>query len=120
MFDLFRRLKARFSAGFESAKAQPPLGYFQGLNEAQIMVMIELAARRAHDAGVSAEKSRTEAILTAPGAAIFPDLAADLLRGQATAAQAIQVLSRAENDAATRAATIKSNLIESSNASTIH
>jgi hypothetical protein len=70
--------------------------------------------------GVVAEKARIEAILTVPGAAIFPDLAADLVRGPATSAQAIQILERAEADAATRAATIKSNMVESANAPTRH
>jgi hypothetical protein len=115
-----------FRHGYEQARAedralaQPPLGYFAGLNEAQLMTMIELAARRARDEGVVAEKARVSAILTAPGAAHFPEIAMDLLRGPATCDQAIQVLSRAENDAATRAGIIKSNLIESSNAPTIH
>ena len=108
----------RFWDGFdaaraeERAKAQPPLGYFQGLNEAQIITMIELAVRRARDEGVSAEKARVGAILTAPGAATFPEIAADLVLGPATGDQAVMVLARA--------GLIKSNLIESSNAPTRH
>ena len=71
------------------------------------------AVRAAFADGVAAEKARVEAILTTSGAAMFPDLAADLVRGPATTAQAIAVFNRAENDAATRAAAIKSHLLES-------
>ena len=115
-----------FRHGYEQARAeararaQPPLGYFAGMNEAQIIFMVELAARRAHDAGVSAEKARVSAILTAPGAAHFLEIAMDLALGPATGEQAVIVLARAESDAAIRAGIIKSNLLESSNASTIH
>jgi hypothetical protein len=82
--------------------------------------MVELAARRAHDAGVSAEKARVSAILTAPGAATFPEIAADLVLGPATGEQAVMVLARAEADAATRAALLKSSPLESANANTLH
>jgi hypothetical protein len=64
--------------------------------------------------------ARVEAILTAPEAAMFTDLAADLVRGPATSDQAIKVLARAENDAAKRAALLKSSPLESANAPTIH
>lgn len=126
MRKFFALCRDAFLHGYEQARAQsrvkqqPLLGYFQGLNEAQIMTMIELAARRAHDAGVSAEKARVGAILTAPGAATFLEIAADLVLGPATGEQAVMVLARAEADAATRAGLIKSNLIESANAPTFH
>jgi hypothetical protein len=118
----FRRgyAAARARSSARAQPAQPPLGYFAGMNEAQIIFMVELAARRAHDAGVAAEKARVSAILTAPGAAHFLEIAVDLVRGPATGEQAVIVLARAEADAATRAGIIKSNLLESAGASTVH
>jgi hypothetical protein len=70
--------------------------------------------------GVAASRTRIETILRAPGATTFVEIAVDLALGDATAAQAAAVLSRAEADAATRAGIIKSNLLESANAPTIH
>jgi hypothetical protein len=93
---------------------------FAGLNETEVKASIAAALRAAHDEGAKAERSRIEAILTAPGAAMFPDLAADLLRGPASAAQAIAVLDRTETDAAKRAALLKLSPLESANAPTIH
>jgi hypothetical protein len=85
------------------------------LDEAIKAALID-AVRAAFADGVAAEKARVEAILTTSGAAMFPDLAADLVRGPATTAQAIAVFNRADADAATRSAAIKSNLLESANA----
>jgi hypothetical protein len=109
---------AAFRHGYEAAraKAQPPLAGFLGETEDEIKAMLAALIRAAHDEGVAAEKARVSAILTAPGAAMFPDLAADLVRGPATGAQAIAVLARAEADAATRAGLMKSNLLESASA----
>ena len=76
--------------------------------------------RAAFADGVAAEKARVEAILTAPAAAMFIDLAADLVRGPATAAQAAGVLARAETDAAKRASLLKTSLLESASAPAIH
>ena len=72
--------------------------------------------------GVAAEKARIEAILRAPGAATFREIAMDLVLGPASSAQAVGVLARAEADAATRAGSIKSDLLEraSSDQPTIH
>ena len=69
--------------------------------------------RGAFDSGVAAERTRIEAILQAPGAKTFPDIAVDLVLGPATGEQAAKVLARADADAATRAGLIKSNLLES-------
>jgi hypothetical protein len=125
MFDL----KGTFWSGFDAArasaraKAQPsPLA--TALEEffasAPFKDAIAALIKAAFEDGVQHERARIEAILTAPGAATFPEIAADLLRGPATGAQAIQVLERAEADAATRAAAIKSNMVESANAPTRH
>ena len=70
--------------------------------------------------GVVAEKARVSAILTAPGASTFPEIAADLVRGPATGEQAVIVLARAEADAATRAALLKSSPLESATTTTFH
>ena len=117
-----------FWSGFDAAratarsKAQPsPLAaaleeYFAS---APFKAAIAEIIKGSFNDGLAAEKSRIEAILTAPGAAIFPDLAADLIRGPATSAQAIQVFERAEADAAKRAALMKSSLPEPS-AHTVH
>ena len=126
MFDL---LKGAFWDGFDAArasaraKAQPsPLAsaleeYFAS---APFKSAIAEIIKGAFTDGVSAEKARVSAILQTPGAAHFPEIAMDLALGPATGQQAIQVLSRAEADAATRAATIKSNMVESANAPTRH
>ncbi len=74
----------------------------------------------AYASGMAAERIRIEAILQAPGAATFPDIAIDLVLRPATGAQAAKVLARAESDAAARAAAIKSNLLESANIATLH
>jgi hypothetical protein len=95
------------------AKAQPPLGYFAGLNEAQIMTMIELAARRAHDAGAQAERTRIAEILKLPGAHRHPRLAASLALAESISAeQATQVLAVAECDVLTRLQPTESSQLE--------
>jgi hypothetical protein len=106
-----------FRHGYEQAraearaKAQPPLGYFAGLNEAQIMTMIELAARRAHAAGAQAERTRIAEILKLPGAHRHPRLAASLALAEIISAdQAAQALAVAESDALTPPATESSPL----------
>lgn len=105
-------------------RAQPaPLASghpFEGATEAEIKAALAAATRGAYDEGVSAEKARVCAILTAPGAATFPEIAMDLALGAATGAQSLAVLSRAGTDAAKRAALLKSSLLESANAPAIH
>jgi hypothetical protein len=125
---MFDRIRASFWDGFDAARASArakaqssPLAsaleeYFAS---APFKAAIASIIRAAFADGVAAEKARIEAILTAPGAAIFQDLVADLLRGPATAAQAAAVLARAEDDAAKRAALMKSSLPEPS-AHTVH
>jgi hypothetical protein len=136
MFDLFRRLRAastrfadEFWRGFEEARAQsearaqpvPLAGHpLAGLNETEIKATIAAALRGSFDEGARSERSRIEAILTAPGAKTFPEIAVDLVLGPASSAQAVAVLARADADAATRAGIIKSNLLESANAPTLH
>jgi hypothetical protein len=119
------RFGEAFWAGFEQARAesraraQPPLDAgnpFEGQTEAEIKATLAAAIRGAFDEGVSAEKARVGAILTAPNAAQFLELAADLALGPATSDQAIKVLTRAESDAATRAGLIKSNLLDRASA----
>jgi hypothetical protein len=114
---MFERLRAAFWAGFESARtedrarAQSALGYFAGLNEDQIRTMIELAVRRAHDAGAQAERTRIAEILKLPGAHRHPRLAASLALAESISAdQAAQVLAVAESDALTPPATESSPL----------
>jgi hypothetical protein len=118
-----------FWAGYDAARAraQPALAPgnpFAGLSEDEIKAMIEPAMRAAYvegvAVGVTAERARVTEILQAPGAAHFLEIAVDLALGQATGEQAIQVLARAEADAATRAGIIKSNMVESANAPTRH
>jgi hypothetical protein len=119
---MFDRIRAAFWEGFESARAeararaQPapiaPGNAFDGMSVEEIKTVLAAALRGSYDEGVAAEKARVEAILAAPAAAIFPDLAADLVRGPATCEQAITVLARAEADAATRAGAIKSNILD--------
>jgi hypothetical protein len=92
---------------------------FADLNETEVKASLA-AIRGAYDAGVAAERTRIEAILQAPGASTFPDIAVDLVLGPATAAQAAGVLARAETDAAKRASLLKTSLLESANASAIH
>jgi hypothetical protein len=121
MFELkaaLAKFTAAFWTGFEQARARSaplaPGNPFAGLNETVVKATIEAALRGSYDAGMAAEKARVEAILAAPGAAMFPDLAADLLRGPASAAQAIAVLDRTQTDAAKRAALLKPTLLEAS------
>jgi hypothetical protein len=113
---------ARFR-GFAEARAQSvPLDAgnpFADLNETEVKASLA-AIRGAYDAGVAAERTPIEAILQAPGASTFPDIAVDLVLGPATAAQAAGVLARAETDAAKRASLLKTSLLESANASAIH
>jgi hypothetical protein len=113
-----------FWQGFEEARAesgataQPaPANPFE--SEAVKAALIDVV-RAAYANGVAAERARTSEILNAPGAPTFHEIASDLLLGDATAAQAAAVLSRASADAATRAAAIKSNLLESANVATLH
>jgi len=124
MGKFFALCATAFRHGYEQARAQPAPGaagqIFAGLTEEQIRAQLAAALRGSFDEGVAAEKARVEAILTAPGAAMFPDLAADLVRGPATGAQAIVVLDRAEVDAAKRAALLKSSPLECASAPTIH
>jgi hypothetical protein len=70
--------------------------------------------------GQNAEKARVTEILQAPGASTFLEIAVDLALGNASGTQAAGVLARAEADAATRAAAIKSDLLESANVATLH
>jgi hypothetical protein len=97
-------------------------GPFAGMSEDDIKSTLAAALRGSFDEGVAAGKARVEAILTAPGAATFREIAMDLVLGPASSAQAVGVLARAEADAATRAGSIKSDLIEraSSDQPTIH
>ena len=118
---------AKFTAAFweARAKAQPaPLDAspFDGMNVDEVKIVLAAALRGSYDEGVAAEKARVEAILAAPGATLFADLAADLVRGPATAGQAARVLERASADAATRAGLVKSNVLEraSADAPTLH
>ena len=126
---MFDRIRASFWDGFDAvraearAKAQPsPLA--AALEEffasEPFKAAIASIIRGAFADGVVAEKARVVEILQAPGAATFPEIAMDLALGPATGEQAVMVLAQAEADAATRAGIIKSNLLESSNASTIH
>jgi hypothetical protein len=104
-------------------RAEPgPLdeGHSLGEIEEKVKAALAAASRGAFVEGVSAEKARVCAILTAPGAATFPEIAMDLALGAATGAQAVAVLSRAETDAAKRAALLKSSLLERANAPAIH
>jgi hypothetical protein len=124
MIKAWAKFTAAFWEGFAAARAEsrPPLAAAldQFFQSAPFKAAIASIIRAAFADGVTAEKARIEAIMTAPGAAHFPEIAMDLVRGPATSAQAIQVLERAEADAATRAATIKSNMVESANAPTRH
>jgi hypothetical protein len=83
---------------------------------AEVETALAEAVKGAFDSGVHAERARVAEILQAPNAAHFLELAADLALGPATGEQAAKVLARAENDAATRAGLIKSNLLESTRA----
>jgi hypothetical protein len=111
-------------ASWLGRRAQPATfaaGPFDGQSEEQIKATLAAALRGAHDEGRASEKARVTSILTAPNAAHhFLDLAVDRALGDATAAQAAAVLSRAETDAATRATLLKSSPLESANAPTIH
>jgi hypothetical protein len=89
---------------------------FKGFSEEEVKATLEAGLRGAFDAGRQAERDRIAAILQAPGASTFREIAMDLALGDATSAQAIAVLTRAETDAATRAGVIKSNLIERASA----
>jgi hypothetical protein len=126
---MFDRIRASLWDGFDAArasaraKAQPsPLAsaleaFF---SSEPFKSAIASIIKGAFEDGVAAEKARVSAILTAPGAAHFLEIAVDLVRGPATGAQAIQVLARAEADAATRAALLKSSPLESATATTFH
>jgi hypothetical protein len=112
-----RNLWVRFASWF-GRRAQPaPLaaGPFSGSEEG-IKAELAVRIRGAFDSGVAAERTRIEAILQAPGAKTFPEIAADLVLGPASSAQAAGVLARAEADAATRAGIIKSNLLDRASA----
>jgi hypothetical protein len=98
-------------------------GHPLGESEEEVKATLAAAIRGAFDSGVAAEKARVTEILQAPGASgTFMEIAADLVLGPATAAQASAVLARAEADAATRAGAIKSNILEraSADAPTLH
>jgi hypothetical protein len=100
-------------------RPQPvPIAAGQHIDE--IKTALAGVVQSAFDAGVATEKARVASILTAPKAAMFLDLAADLALGQATAAQAIGVLERTEADAAKRASLLKSLPLESGNSLTLH
>jgi hypothetical protein len=110
-------------ASWLGRRPQPVLfaaGHPLGESEEEVKATLAAAIRGAFDSGVAAEKARVAEVLQAPGAATFHEIAADLLLGDATAAQAVAVLSRAEADAATRAGAIKSDLLESANVATLH
>jgi hypothetical protein len=118
-----------FKQGFDAARAEArakaqPSPLAAALEEffasESFKAAIAEIIRGAFADGVTAEKARVAEILQAPGAATFPEIAADLVLGPATGEQAVMVLARAEADAATRAGLIKSNLIESANAPTFH
>jgi hypothetical protein len=113
----FYEARAESRAGAQPAPPAAGHPFFE--SEAVKAALIDVV-RAAFADGVAAEKARVEAILTAPAAAMFIDLAADLVRGPATAAQAAGVLARAETDAAKRASLLKTSLLESANASAIH
>jgi hypothetical protein len=117
---MFKASVANFLAEFWAGFEQEELDATPFFANEQVKASVSTIIAKAFEVGMSTEKARVSAILTAPGAATFPEIAMDLVRGPATCEQAMQVLERAEADAATRAATIKSNLLESSNASTIH
>jgi len=129
MFDRCKAVWAKFTAafwtGFEQARAQSraraqPAPDRDLAAEFQAFFASEtykdaLAGliKAAFADGVAAEKARVTEILQAPGASgTFMEIAADLVLGPATAAQASAVLARAEADAATRAGAIKSNILD--------
>jgi hypothetical protein len=110
-------------ASWLGRRAQPvPLaaGHPLGESEEQIKAALAALIRGAFDEGVQAERKRVTEILQAPGASTFLEIAVDLALGNASGTQAAGVLARAEADAATRAAAIKSNLLESANVATLH
>jgi hypothetical protein len=110
-------------ASWLGRRAQPALapGHpFEGQSEEQIKGELAALIRGAFDEGVQAERKRVTEILQAPGASTFLEIAVDLALGNASGTQAAGVLARAEADAATRAAAIKSNLLESANVATLH
>jgi hypothetical protein len=105
MRDLLRRWLGR--------RTQPPAAPSdREARDAGVHSLDEVIAVAIRD-GRQAERARVAEILQAPGAATFPDIAADLVLGPATGEQAAKVLARADADAATRAGLIKSNLLES-------
>jgi hypothetical protein len=112
----FRKIAALFARRAQSTPLDAGQPCFESEDYKAALIDV---VRAAFAVGVASEKARVEAVLTARGAAMFPDLAADLVRGPATAAQAIAVFNRAESDAATRAALLKSSLPEPS-AHTVH
>jgi hypothetical protein len=108
----------RFWEGFDAARAearaQTPLAaaleeYFAS---APFKAAIVGIIKASFEDGVSAERARVAAILNAPGAQTFSEIAMDLCLGSATSAQAVGVLERAQADAATRAGAIRSNMLE--------
>jgi hypothetical protein len=109
----FYEARAESRARAQSALFDAGHPFFE--SEAIKAALIDVV-RGAYADGVQAERKRVETILQAPGASTFLEIAADLAVGPATAAQAAAVLARAEADAATRAAAIKSNLLESTRA----
>jgi hypothetical protein len=115
------RFSAEFWLGYEAARAkakqQPPAPL---IAEPEFRDWLLTIIRDAYADGVAAERKHVSDVLNAPGAATFPTIAIDLALGEATATQAAAVLARAEADAATRAAAIKSNLLESTNVATLH
>jgi hypothetical protein len=120
LWQSFYEARAESRAGAQSARsdaqpAQLDAGHPFFESEAIKAALIDVV-RGAYADGVQAERKRVETILQAPGASTFLEIAADLAVGPATAAQAAAVLARAEADAATRAAAIKSNLLESTRA----
>jgi hypothetical protein len=93
---------------------------FAGMTSEEIKAELAALIRAAYDEGVQAERKRIGEILQAPGASTFLEIAVELALGNASGTQAAGVLARAEADAATRAAAIKSNLLESANVATLH
>jgi hypothetical protein len=122
MRNLWANFVAEFRRGYAEARARAQPAQIAADDPFFDQTMVAAALRGSFDEGVAAEKARVEAILAAPGASIFPDVAADLVRGPATADQAATVLARCEADAATRAGLIKSNILEraSADAPTLH
>ena len=103
-----RNLLGRLAASSPAARSCSTRGFpdFADEIEEAVKEMIADALRGCFDEGVPARKKAARAILQCPGAKIFPEIAADLVIGPATADQAITVLARTSADAATRASAI--------------